>query len=53
VIRISITSAAFDAIAATLPVGSAGFEREAGAKGECPVWLDRTVVDRLTARREL
>jgi hypothetical protein len=27
-IRISITSAAFDAIAATLPLGSVGYERQ-------------------------
>jgi hypothetical protein len=31
-IRISITSAAFDAIAATLPLGSVGFESELNAR---------------------
>jgi hypothetical protein len=50
-IRISITSAAFEAIAATLPLGSVSFEREAGAKGERMVWLAAPVVDRLTALR--
>ena len=50
-IRISITSAAFEAIASTLPLGSVGFEREAGAKGERLVWLDAVVVDRLRAMR--
>jgi hypothetical protein len=50
-IRISITSAAFEAIAATLPLGSVNFEREAGAKGERLVWLEAVVVDRLTAMR--
>jgi hypothetical protein len=49
VIRISITSAAFDAIAATLPLGSVSFEREADAKGERTVWLAAAVVDPLTA----
>jgi hypothetical protein len=33
-IRISITSTAFDAIAKTLPLGSVGFEREATAMSE-------------------
>jgi hypothetical protein len=32
-IRISINSVAFEAIAATLPFGSAGFEQEPDAKG--------------------
>jgi hypothetical protein len=50
-IRISITAAAFEAIAATLPFGSVGFEREPNAKGERFVWLARAVVDRLTAAR--
>jgi hypothetical protein len=51
VIRISIISAAFEAIAATLPLGSVGFERKAGAKGERLVWLDRAVANRLAAMR--
>ena len=50
-IRISITSAAFEAIASTLPFGSVGFEREAGANGERLAWLAATVVDRLAALR--
>ena len=50
-IRISITAAAFDAIAATLPLGSVGFERAPGAKGERIVWLDRAVVDKLRGIR--
>jgi hypothetical protein len=33
-IRIAITEAAFDAIAATLPLGSVGFDREFTVKGE-------------------
>jgi hypothetical protein len=36
-IRISITSAAFEAIASTLPLG----EREAGAKGNGLIWIER------------
>ena len=40
-IRISITAAAFDAIAASLPVGSVGFEREPDAKGERWIWIER------------
>jgi hypothetical protein len=37
-IRIAITEAAFEAIAATLPLGSVSFERQADAKGE-RVWF--------------
>ena len=49
-IRIAITEAAFDAIAATLPLGSVGFEVEA-IEGERYVWLDPAVVNRLRAMR--
>jgi hypothetical protein len=51
-IRISITSAAFEAIASTLPLGTASFESELNAKGERFVWLAPSVVDRLTVLRE-
>jgi len=43
-IRISIISAAFEAIAATLPLGSVGFEPELDAKGERMIWLEPAVV---------
>jgi hypothetical protein len=33
-IRIAISQAAFDAVAATMPLGSVGYETEANAKGE-------------------
>jgi hypothetical protein len=46
VIRIAISQAA---IAATLALGSVGYENKANAKGELYVWLDRAVVDRLRA----
>jgi hypothetical protein len=39
-IRITITAAAFDAIASTLPFGSAGFERVRDAKDELHIWLE-------------
>jgi len=52
VVRISITSAAFDAIASTLRLGSVSFEPELNAKGERFVWLAPNVVDRLTSLRE-
>ena len=38
-IRIAITPAAFDAIAATMPLGSVGFERAPDEKGECLIWV--------------
>ena len=51
-IRISITAAAFDAIAATLPFGSVGVvEREPDDNGERQVWLEPKFVDRLRAMR--
>ena len=46
-IRIAISQAAFDAIAATLPLGSVGFENQTNERGERLVWLAPTVVDRL------
>jgi len=36
---ISLTAAAFDAIAATLPLGSVGFESEVDAKAKRAVWV--------------
>jgi hypothetical protein len=50
-IRISISAAAFDAVAATLPFGSVGFEGEADANGERHIWLEPRVLDRLKALR--
>jgi hypothetical protein len=48
-IRIAITTAAFDAICATLPVGSVGYESEANERGERLIWLDTAMADRLGA----
>ena len=50
-IRIVITAEAFEAIAATLPLGSAGYENATNEKGERLIWLDRAVVDRLRSLR--
>ena len=50
-IRISITPAAFEAIAATLPLGSVGFEPKIDAKGQHLIWVEAAVADRLTAMR--
>jgi hypothetical protein len=44
-------AAAFEAIAATLPFASAGFEHEPDAKGQRQIWLQRSVIDRLRALR--
>ncbi len=38
-ICIAITPAAYDAIAATLPLGSVGYEADRDAQGNCLVWL--------------
>ena len=50
-IRIAITQAAFEAICATLPLGSVGYENETTERGERLIWLDHGVVNRLKAMR--
>ena len=49
--RIAISPAAFDAIAATLPVRSVAHEAEVTEKGERLIWVEASVVDRLVAIR--
>jgi hypothetical protein len=51
VIRIAITEAAFDAIAATLPLGTVSFENKTNERGERLVWLEPRMVDKLRAMR--
>ena len=51
-IRIAITPAAYDAIAATLPLGSVGYEPQLNAKGERLIWIEAIWHDRLAAMRE-
>ena len=50
-IRIAISPAAFDAIAATLPLGSVAYEAEVNERGERLIWLEAAMVDRLGAMR--
>ena len=52
-IRTAITLAAFDAICATLQLGSVGYEAEANAKGERLIWLEPDAVDKLAAPGDL
>ena len=49
-IRITISAAAFEAIASTLP-SSVGYERIRAPNGEYHVWLEPRFVDRLRAMR--
>jgi len=49
-IRITITAAAFEAIAATLP-SSVGVEQKRAANGDYHIWLEHRFVDRLRAMR--
>jgi hypothetical protein len=49
-IRITITAAAFEAIAATLP-SSVGVEQNRAPDGDYFIWLDPRYVDRLRAMR--
>jgi hypothetical protein len=46
-VRIAITQAAYDAICATLPLESVGYENEANEKGERQIWLEPHVVAKL------
>ncbi|HZZ21576.1 MAG TPA: hypothetical protein VFE60_02885 [Roseiarcus sp.] len=50
-IRIAISQAAFDAIAATLPVGSTGYENAVNEKGERLIRLERRMLDKLDSYR--
>jgi hypothetical protein len=50
-VRIAISQAAFEAIAATLALGSVGYENESNERGEKLIWLDHAVVARLKAMR--
>jgi hypothetical protein len=47
VVRITISQAAFDAIARTIPFGSVNFEAGVVDNGERYIWLPRAAVDRL------
>ena len=51
-VRISISEAAFSAVASTLSLGSVGYESELDARGERLVWLETAVVGRLMAMRQ-
>jgi hypothetical protein len=51
VIRIAISAGAFEAIAATPPLGSVGYENETTEQGERLIWLEPHVVDKLRAMR--
>jgi|SRR5271154_4005714 len=50
-VRIAISRAAFEAIAATLPVGSTGYENAVNEKGERLIWLERRMLDKLNSYR--
>jgi hypothetical protein len=51
-IRVSITSAAFDAIRATLPVGSAADGPQRTAQGGYLIWVERSWLNKLEALRQ-
>jgi hypothetical protein len=50
-IRIAISQAAFEAIAATLSLGSVGYENATNERGERLIWLEHAVVGRLRSLR--
>ena len=39
-IRVAVTAPAFDAVAATLPLGSVGHEAQLDAQGQRLIWLE-------------
>ncbi len=51
-IRIPITSAAFEANKATLPVGSAAYEPQRTAHGGYLIWIERSWLSKLEALRQ-
>jgi hypothetical protein len=51
-IRIAITPAAYEAISATLPLGSVGYEAKRSDQGDYFVWLERLALSRLDALRQ-
>jgi len=50
-IRIAITEAAFEALASTLPLSSAGVEPQLNANGERLIWLEEAWINKLDAIR--
>ncbi len=50
-IKIAVTRAAYDAIYATLPLGSVAIEPTFDVHGDREVWLDESVVNQLGAMR--
>ena len=50
-IKIAITTTAFEAIARTLLLGTVGYEAKPNAKGETHIWIDDRQADKLAAMR--
>jgi hypothetical protein len=50
-IKIAISQAAYDAICATLPLGTVAVEPHVNAQGERLVWLAAAMVDKLGEMR--
>jgi hypothetical protein len=51
VVRMAITQAAFDAIAATLPLGSVSYENATESGGLRYIWIEGRWLDRLKSYR--
>jgi hypothetical protein len=51
VIRITITTEAFEAVVATLHLGSVGYEADDNERNVRHVWLEARIADRLGAMR--
>jgi len=50
-VRISISVAAFEALAGALPLGTVGYEPELSPTGERFIWLEPAVANRLRDMR--
>jgi hypothetical protein len=51
-IRIAITAAAYEAMAATLPLGSVGYETKLSDDGRIFIWLEKGALSLLDALRQ-
>jgi hypothetical protein len=50
--RIAISIEAYEALVATLPLGSVAYEPEPNAKGERVIWLEEVWLSKLNAARK-
>jgi hypothetical protein len=50
-VRIAVSVEAFEAISASMPFGSTGYERQLDASGQRLIWVESRIVAKLDALR--